>query len=96
MEALLIDMANRLARMEQLMEAHFQEQEQSEWLSPAEFCKQAGITNDALRGLIKKGRIHGDAIRNVGTAKRMRLKYHRVKALNQYLNREPAPDYRKG
>jgi len=96
MEALLIDMANRLARMEQLMEAHFQEQEQSEWLSPAEFCKLVNTTNDGLRNAVRKGRIHGDAIRNIVTAKRARLVYHRKKAVDQYLNRLPAPNYRMG
>ena len=61
-----------------------------EWLSRQEFLDLAGISEHHLKYAIQKGRIHGDAIRNVGTAKRARLRFHRTRALDQFLNRVPA------
>ena len=57
-----------------------------EWLDPIEFCKLAGISKEALRYAVQKGKIHGDALRNTGTVKRQHLRYHRKLALDQYLN----------
>ena len=61
-----------------------------EWLSPVEFCKHAGISREALKYAVQKGRIHGEAIRNIGTPKRANLRYHRKLALDQYLNTSAA------
>ena len=91
--ALLVDMANRLARIEMMLQ-QTQAQEQSDWLTPKELCKVLNITIDTLRGQVARGRIHGDAVKNVGTAKYAKLRYHRVKAVDQYLNRLPVPNKR--
>ena len=93
--ALLVDIATRLARIEMMLQKT-QQEEQSEWLSPKEFCKIVGITAPSLKNHIAKGRIHGDAIKNIGTAKYTRLVYHRVKAVDQFLNRLPVPNTRMG
>jgi hypothetical protein len=38
---------------------------------------------------MSKGVIRGDALRNIGTIKRPRYRFHRRKAVDQFLNREP-------
>lgn len=93
---LLLDISKRLARLELVLEQFVGDQQESEWMTPAEFCKLVNTTSDGLRNAVRKGRIHGDAIKNIGTAKRARLMYHRAKAVDQYLNRLPAPNYRMG
>ena len=93
---LLIDMSNRLARLEVVLAQFMGEQQQSEWMTSTEFCKLVNTTPDGLRNAVRKGRIHGDAIKNIGSVKRAKLVYHRVQAADQYLNRLPAPNYREG
>ena len=61
--------------------------EQSEWINSAEVLPLLGISERHLRMLVADGTIHGDAIRNVGTVKRARYKFHRKKVLSQYLSR---------
>jgi hypothetical protein len=41
----------------------------------------------ALTYQMSKGIIHGPAIKNIGTAKRPRYRFHRTKAVDQFLNR---------
>jgi hypothetical protein len=36
---------------------------------------------------MSKGVIRSDALRNIGTAQRPRYRFHRVKAVDQFLNR---------
>jgi len=89
MEAeILLSLASALDRIEKKLDAMERTgTTEAEWLKPEEFCKLAGMTKEGLRYAIQKGTIHGDAIRNVGTAKRQHLRYHRVKAMNQYLKK---------
>ena len=88
MEAeLLIHLVNAVDRIEKKLEALEGSTAEAEWLKPDEFMKLAGMTKEGLRYAIQKGTIHGDAIRNVGTAKRQHLRYHRVKAMDQYLKK---------
>ena len=88
MEAeLLINLLNTVDRIEKKLDAMEEGRKESEWLKPDEFCKLAGTTKEGLRYAISKGVIHGDAIRNVGTAKRAHLRYHRTKAVDQYLKK---------
>ena len=89
MEAdMLIHLVNAVDRIEKQLAALQETQTESEWLSPEEFCKLASITNrENLRWHVRKGHIHGDAIRNIGTTKRQNLRYHRTKALDQYLKK---------
>lgn len=76
-------------RIEKKLDALDDQRSQSEWLKPEEFCRLAGTTKEGLRYAIQKGTIHGDAIRNIGTTKRAHLRYHRTRALDQYLKKVP-------
>jgi len=92
MEAeLLIQLVSAMDRIERKLDALENSQVESQWLDSKEFCKLAGISSPAnLQMMVRRGKIHGDAIRNVGTAKRQHLRYHRVKAMNQYLKKVPS------
>jgi hypothetical protein len=56
------------------------------WLDSTEFGKLVGLNSDQLGYQIRKGRISGDCMRNVGTAKRPRYRFHREKATDRFLN----------
>jgi hypothetical protein len=61
---------------------------ESEWLDSKEFCRLVGLRDTkALAYQMSKGILHGPAIKNIGTVKRPRYRFHRVKAVNQFLNR---------
>lgn len=88
MEAeLLIHLMNTVDRIEKKLDALEDQRSESEWLKPEEFCKLTGTTKEGLRYAVQKGTIHGEAIRNIGTAKRAHLRYHRTKAVDQYLKK---------
>ena len=58
-----------------------------EWVDSREFCRLVGLKDTkALVYQMSKGVIHGPALRNVGTIKRPRYRFHRTKAVNQFLN----------
>lgn len=58
------------------------------WLDSKAFCALTGIKDKwSLHHYMSKGIIHGDAIRNIGTVQRPRYRFHRTKAVNQFLNR---------
>lgn len=61
--------------------------ESSEWVDSQDVMTMLGISERHLRQLVAEGTIHGDAIRNVGTVKRTRYKFHRKLVMNQYLSR---------
>lgn len=56
------------------------------WLDSTEFGKLVGLNTDQLGYQIRKGRIGGDCMRNVGTVRRPRYRFHREKAADQFLN----------
>lgn len=59
-----------------------------EWVDSLEFCRLIGLRDTkALVYQMSKGIIHGTAIKNIGTAKRPRYRFHRTKAVDQFLNR---------
>lgn len=87
---LLLHLVTAVDRIEKKLAALDDSIPEHEWLNPVEFCKLAGISREALKYAIQKGRISGESIRNVGTAKRHSLRYHRKLALDQYLNRAKA------
>lgn len=61
---------------------------ESVWVDSREFCRLVGLKDPkALVYQMSKGVIHGPAIRNIGTAKRPRYRFHRTKAVDQFLNR---------
>lgn len=61
---------------------------ENEWVTSTDFCRLVGLKDTkALTYQMSKGIIHGDAIRNIGTPRRPRYRFHRVKAVSQFLNR---------
>ena len=89
-------MNDRLSKLESLIQSSLQEQSEATWLDSKEFSKYAHISQQALRYAMEKGVLHGDAIRNIGTPKRPRYRFHRNKALDQYMNREHSTNFRNG
>ena len=83
---LLLHLVSAVDRIEKKLAALDESIPEHEWLSPVEFCKLAGISKEALKYAVQKGRISGEALRNIGTPKRATLRYHRKLALDQYLN----------
>lgn len=82
---------NRLDDLERTIVALFEAQRaapESDWVDSREFCRLVGLKDSkALVYQMSKGVLHGEAIRNIGTAKRPRYRYHRKKAVDQFLNR---------
>lgn len=61
---------------------------ESEWISSEDFATLAGLGNTKqVNYLISKGVFDLKCMRNVGTEKRPRYRFHRTKALDQFLNR---------
>jgi hypothetical protein len=85
------DILNRLDSMERKLTALILANQQSpfsDWVDSKEFCRLVGLKDTkALVYQMSKGVIHGPAIRNIGTVKRPRYRFHRVKAVNQFLNK---------
>lgn len=85
------EILNRLDALERtlvaLIESHNPKPD-SDWVDSKEFCRLVGLRDTkALVYQMSKGIIYGPAIKNIGTAKRPRYRFHRVKAVNQFLNR---------
>jgi hypothetical protein len=91
----LDELTDRIARIEKLLIEFIDQQqsdkaktELSEWVDSREFCRLVSLKDPKqLVYQMSKGIIHGDAIRNIGTAKRPRYRFHRIKAVNQFWNR---------
>lgn len=85
------EILNRLDALERNLSALIQAQQtspESDWLDSKEFCRLVGLKDTkALVYQMSKGILHGPAIRNIGTAHRPRYRFHRTKAVNQFLNR---------
>jgi hypothetical protein len=80
----------RLARIEAVLDSLVRAQENhSEWIDSEAFCKQVGIAPKQLTYYMSKGTPGGDVVRNIGTVTRPRYRFHRVKAVDQFLNRSP-------
>jgi len=61
--------------------------ESSQWLDTRTTCSLLGISDRHLRNLIAEGTVQGEALRNVGTARRPRYRFHRERVMDQYLRR---------
>lgn len=60
----------------------------ADWVDSKEFCRLVGLADTkALVYQMSKGVISGDALRNIGTVKRPRYRFHRRKAVDQFLSR---------
>ena len=84
--ATVADIRELNARFDLLVERLNAKEEQM-WLKTHDLCKLLGCTDRHLRNLMAEGTICGDAVRNVGTVKRPSYRFHRQKALNQFLRR---------
>jgi hypothetical protein len=61
---------------------------ENDWVDSKEFCRMVGLRDTkALTYQMSKGVIRGDALRNIGTPKRPRYRFHRTRAVDQFLNR---------
>ncbi len=85
------EILNRLDALERTLVALIESKQtpaSNDWVDSKEFCRLVGLRDTkALVYQMSKGIIHGPAIKNIGTAKRPRYRFHRVKAVNQFLNR---------
>jgi hypothetical protein len=61
---------------------------EGDWVDSTEFCRLVGLTDrKALVYQMSKGVLGGTAVRNIGTPARPRYRFHRRKAVDQFLNR---------
>lgn len=61
---------------------------EGDWVDSTEFCRLVGLSDrKALTYQMSKGVLGGAAIRNIGTVARPRYRFHRRKAVDQFLNR---------
>jgi hypothetical protein len=61
---------------------------ESDWVDSREFCRLVGLRDTkALVYQMSKGVVHGPALRNIGSTKRPRYRFHRIKAVDQFMNR---------
>lgn len=75
-------------KVDRLLQALTPTAPESDWVDSREFCRLVGLSDPkALVYQMSKGIIHGDALRNIGTPKRPRYRFHRRKAVDQFLNR---------
>lgn len=74
------------AKLQSLIELQASKLE-AEWIDRKKACELLNVSDRHLYGLIADGTIRGDAIRNVGTAKKARYRFHRTLLLNQYHRR---------
>jgi len=85
------EILNRLDTIEgqlQVLLQRTQASPESDWLDSREFCRLIGLKDTkALTYQMSKGILHGPAIKNIGTVKRPRYRFHRTKAADQFLNR---------
>lgn len=87
MEEILARLDAIEGHLEQLLRLHTPTPE-SDWVNSTDFCRLVGLKDTkALTYQMSKGIIHGDAIKNIGTPRRPRYRFHRVKAVNQFFNR---------
>ncbi len=87
-------LSHRLDVIEGKLDAVLQmlsDREESEWLTTKEVLPLLSITSKKLSHLMASGVIHGDAIQNLGSAKKPMYRYHRSRLLNQYLKQVMTP-----
>ncbi|MCP9791502.1 hypothetical protein [Vulcanococcus limneticus] len=85
MDEVLIRLETLERKLDRLLESSSPE---SDWVDSKEFCRLVGLADTkALVYQMSKGIPGGDAVRNIGTARRPRYRFHRTKAVNQFLNR---------
>jgi hypothetical protein len=85
------EILNRLDDIERMLEKLIRASAaapEHDWVDSKEFCRLVGLHDTkALTYQMSKGVIRGDALRNIGTVQRPRYRFHRTKAVDQFLNR---------
>ena len=84
------EILNRLdvieGHLENLLRLHSAAPE-SEWVDSEEFCRLVGLrSSKALTYQMSKGIFDRNAVRNIGTEQRPRYRFHRIKAVKQFMN----------
>lgn len=74
------------AKLMQVLQALAQTEDE-QWITSSKACQLMSISDRQLTRLISSGVIHGPAIRNVGSAKSPRYRFHQQKMLNQWLRK---------
>lgn len=81
----------RLDRVEHLLRETLNIREaakQSDWVDSRTFCQLVSLRDTkSLVYHMSKGIFDSSAVRNIGTVKRPRYRFHRIKAVDQFLNR---------
>ena len=62
-------------------------QQATQWINRKQACELLDISDSSLMNLIARGTIKGDAIRNVGTVKRIRYRFNSDLLKIQYFSR---------
>lgn len=60
--------------------------ETTEWIDRREACELIGVSQRHMFNLIAKG-VVTESVRNVGTSKKPRYRFHRTKLMNEFLDR---------
>tara|TARA_Y100000589_G_scaffold191773_1_gene181627 strand:- start:1516 stop:1788 length:273 start_codon:yes stop_codon:yes gene_type:complete len=87
----LLSVERRLTTLEHKLDSildALQAREASEWIDRKAACALIGVSERSMFELISKGTLDRDAVRNVGTVKRPRYRFHRAKLLSQFLSRD--------
>jgi len=62
--------------------------DRADWVDSSAFCRIAGIKNpNSLSYYMAKGIFTNKSIRNIGTVKKPRYRFHRRVAVDEFLNR---------
>jgi hypothetical protein len=81
LELAIIDNSNKECREENV-------EDRADWVDSTAFCRLAGIKNhNSLSYFMSKGIFTNKSIRNIGTPKRPRYRFHRRIAVDEFLNR---------
>lgn len=79
---------SRLLEAQFTREGQFTSEAQGEWIDAKAFCRLVGLKDTkALSYQMSKGVPAGDAVRNIGTVRRPCYRFHRRRAVDQFLNR---------
>jgi hypothetical protein len=85
-DAVLVRLEILERKLDLLLEA--QAAPEGEWLDAKAFCRLVGLKDTkALSYQMSKGVISGDSLRNIGTVRRPCYRFHRRRAVDQFLNR---------
>jgi hypothetical protein len=85
------EVLNRLDALERNLVALIQANQpapESEWLDAKTFCRLVSLRDSkALMYEMSKGVFGPSAVKNIGSIKRPRYRFHRTKAVDQFMNR---------